>query len=206
MYRNSEGYADPTAGAALGNIRREERRKKKLDRHIQGRRSRAFGEIFETRIGHALDRYADLDVACIQKTPEPFRVIRNIGNGRFEGFYEKKGQPDFKGCLCDGTAIVFEAKHTDSDRIQQSVVTDMQTFYFNKYEKLGARCYVMVSLGLSTFYRVPWDVWKGMKEKFGHKYMNADDLQLYKLKETNGFIQLLEGIELKGEDNEDTES
>lgn len=206
MYRNSEHYADPTVGAALGNIRREERRKRKLDRQLQGRKSRALGEIFETRIGHALDRYAQQNVAFVQKTPEPFRVIRSIGQGRFEGYYEKKGQPDFKGCLCDGTAIVFEAKHTDNDRIQQSAVTDMQTFYFNKYEKLGAKCYVMVSIGLTTFYRVPWSFWKAMKEELGHKYMSITDLEPYKLKEINGVIQLLEGIELRGEENEDTES
>ena len=44
-YRNSEGYSDPTAGQALANIRREERRKKRmLDnewRETDGRISRA---------------------------------------------------------------------------------------------------------------------------------------------------------------------
>lgn len=29
MYRNSEGYADPTAGAALGNVIREERKERR---------------------------------------------------------------------------------------------------------------------------------------------------------------------------------
>ena len=29
-YRNSEGYSDPTAGQALGNITREERRRRRL--------------------------------------------------------------------------------------------------------------------------------------------------------------------------------
>lgn len=32
-YRNYEGYSDPTAGTALGNIRREERRRRR--RRIQ---------------------------------------------------------------------------------------------------------------------------------------------------------------------------
>lgn len=31
MYKNAEKYADPTAGAALTNIRREERKRKKLE-------------------------------------------------------------------------------------------------------------------------------------------------------------------------------
>lgn len=34
--RNSEGYKDPTAGAAIANVRREEkRRRKKEERHEQ---------------------------------------------------------------------------------------------------------------------------------------------------------------------------
>lgn len=32
-YRNHEGYADPTAGQAIENILREERRKKQLGEH-----------------------------------------------------------------------------------------------------------------------------------------------------------------------------
>lgn len=35
MYRNSEGYADPTAGAALAHITYEERKKKSHDERIK---------------------------------------------------------------------------------------------------------------------------------------------------------------------------
>jgi recombination protein U len=169
------------------------------NRQYQGRKNRALGEIFETRIGHSLDRYAAQGVAYIQKTPEPFKVIKSLGGGRFEGYYEKKGQPDFKGILCDGSTIIFEAKHTDNDRIQQSAVTETQTEYFDKYQSLGARCYVMVSMRLQDFYRIPWDVWKGMKEIFGHKYMTPEEMKEFKLKEINGRIQILDGIELREE-------
>ncbi len=37
MYRNSEGYPDPTAGAALANVAREERRKKAAGRRPRRR-------------------------------------------------------------------------------------------------------------------------------------------------------------------------
>ena len=177
-----------------------------MDKQLQGRRSKALGDIFEIRIGHALDRYEAEGIAMIQKTPEPFKVIRSIGKGRFEGYFEKKGQPDFKGCLCDGSAIIFEAKHTDSDRILQTAVTDTQEKYFNQYEKMGARCYVMVSIGLRNFYRVPWDVWKDMSALFGHKYMNEKELKPYQLSEICGWIRILDGIEIgKGEPDESTE-
>lgn len=169
----------------------------------QGRKSKAMGEIFEKRIEHALNLYDSLNVAYIQKTPEPFRVIRRIGDGRFEGYFEKKGQPDFKGVLKDGSTIIFEAKHTDSDRILQSVVTETQADFFDKYQNMGARCYVMVSLGLSSFYRIPWHIWKDMKSYAGHKYLNAEDMAEFKLAESSGIIQILEGIKLKECENND---
>ena len=173
-------------------------------RQIQGRRNKAFGDIFERRIEHALTRYEGLNVACIQKTPEAMKVLRPLGNGHFECVFEKKCQPDFKGSLCDGTAIVFEAKHTDTDRIRQEVVTETQTKFFRTYSRHGARCYVMVSMGLASFYRVPWDVWEHMKELFGHKYMDAKDLKPYRVSESEGIIRILDGIELKGDYDEDT--
>ena len=43
-YKNSEGYSDPTAGAALGNIQKEEKERKRRrirrkKRHINTRRN-----------------------------------------------------------------------------------------------------------------------------------------------------------------------
>ena len=176
------------------------------NRQYQGRRSKALGDIFETRIGHALDRYQQLGIACIQKTPEPFKVIQRLEGGRFLGYFEEKSQPDFKGVLCDGSTIIFEAKHTEQDRIHQSAVTKRQEEYFEAYQNLGARCYVMVSMGLQSFYRIPWDVWKEMKQRFGHKYMTPEEMKEFRLKEINGRIQLLDGIELREEiENETTE-
>jgi recombination protein U len=57
----------------------------------------------------------------------------------------------------------------------------------------------MVSMRLQDFYRIPWDVWKGMKEIFGHKYMTPEEMKEFKLKEINGRIQILDGIELREE-------
>lgn len=97
---------------------------------------------------------------------------------------------------------MFEAKHTDSDRINQNVVTDTQWKSLDIYEKFGAHCYVMVSVGLMKFYRVPWDVWKKMKELFGHKFMTEQELDPYRLQEKQCTILILEGVELKDENRE----
>ncbi|MGO5158712.1 MULTISPECIES: Holliday junction resolvase RecU [unclassified Bilifractor] len=170
------------------------------DRSLTGRRSRASGEMFERWIDSACAYYRELGIAHIQKTPEPVRILKPYGErrtGQFVACFKKQAQPDFKGCLCDGTAIMFDAKHTDSDRINQTVVTEEQTSDLNEFEKMGAHVYILVGIGMENFYRVPWDVWKNMKELFGHKHMDRTDLEPYRLKEAGTTILFLEGIELE---------
>lgn len=173
-----------------------------LKRKIIGKRSKESGELFERWLSCACEFYRAKGLAHIEKTPEPFHITGKDSNGTVRGYYEKKGQPDYKGILCDGTGIMFEAKHTDSDRINQSVVTDTQWKGLDIYEQFGAHCYVMVSIRLERFYRVPWDAWKRMKELFGHKYMNEQELLPYRLREKQQTILILEGVELNGEDRE----
>lgn len=171
-----------------------------MRRQLIGRQNKAAGEIFEKWISNACTLYLEKGIAHIEKTPEPFHITGKEQNGTVKGYYEKKGQPDFKGILCDGTGIMFEAKHTEQGKIVQSVVSDTQWSNLDIYESFGAHCYVMVSMGLRRFYRVPWNVWKRMKELFGHKYMTMDELEPYRLQEKNCTILILEGVELKDED------
>lgn len=171
-------------------------------RQLVGRRSKASGETFERWISNACEFYLQNGWAHIEKTPEPFHITGKDRDGTVKGYYEKKGQPDYKGILCDGTGIMFEAKHTDSDRIRQNVVTDTQWESLDIYEKFGAHCYVMVSLGLTKFYRVPWATWKKMKELFCHKFMTEQELEPYRLQEKQCTILILEGVELKDENTE----
>ena len=171
-------------------------------RQIIGRRSKASGETFERWLTNACEFYLREGWAHIEKTPEPFHITGKDTNGVVRGYYEKKGQPDYKGILCDGTGIMFEAKHTDSNRINQSVVTDKQWESLDIYERFGAHCYVMVSMGLMKFYRVPWGIWKQMKELFGHKFMTEQELKPYQLQEKHCTILILEGVELKDENTE----
>lgn len=173
-----------------------------IKKQIIGRRSKESGEAFERWINQSCEYYLKHGVAHIEKTPEPFHITSKERDGTVKGFYEKKGQPDYKGILCDGIGIMFEAKHTDSDRIMQRVVTDKQWESLDIYEQFGAHCFVMVSIGLKKFYRVPWSVWKRMKELFKHKYMSEKELEPYTLKEKYGLILILEGVELRDESSE----
>lgn len=171
-------------------------------RQIIGRRSKAAGDAFERRLSNACEFYLQKGLAHIEKTPEPFHITGKDKNGAVRGYYEKKGQPDYKGILCDGTGIMFEAKHTDSGKINQGAITDTQWENLDIYERFGAHCYVMVSVGLAKFYRVPWGVWKQMKSLFGHKFMTEQELGPYRLKERQCTILILEGVGLKDEDRE----
>ena len=70
-----------------------------LKRQMIGRRSKAAGETFERWITNACEFYLRGGWAHIEKTPEPFHITGKDGNGVVRGYYEKKGQPDYKGTL-----------------------------------------------------------------------------------------------------------
>lgn len=158
----------------------------------QGKRNRALGLQFENIINEACEHYRSTGLAYIEKTPEPMRVIGVLNRklGQFKAVFEKAAQPDFKGTMAGGRAIVFEAKHTETDRIKQDAVTADQKDAMDLHEAMGALCFVIVCLD-NHYYRVPWDKWKTMKEDCGHKYMNAADLNTYHLGVWPGHLRFL---------------
>lgn len=185
--KNSEGYRDPTAATALANIQRSQR----------GRQSRIMGDHFENMIAASLRWYEEKGVACIEKTPEPMKPLRAPNRqGQFLACYVKAGQPDFKGTLTGGRSVVFEAKHTDSDRIEYGRLTDEQVEKLSTHHKLGAAAFVLVSFGLQDFYRIPWEVWRDMKAIYGRKHIKQPELEPYRVQYIAGVLKLLEGIAL----------
>ena len=157
---------------------------------MQGKMNRAQGLGFEQAIDEACEYYKRIRLAYIEKTPEPMKPIgvlnRNLGH--FKAVFTKAAQPDYKGTMKGGRSVVFEAKHTDTDRIKQDVVTEEQWESLDLHEAMGAWCFVLVSLGM-RYYRVPWEKWKTMKEDCGHKYMNAADLASYELPALLRFLE-----------------
>ena len=187
-WRNGEGYPDPTATAALKNIQRSQ----------QGLQSRRAGEIFEDIIAASLIWYENKGLACVEKTPEPMKPLSKPNKrGQFLACYVKAGQPDFKGTLTGGRSVVFEAKHTDSDRIEYSRLTGEQIEKLSMHHALGAAAFVLVSFGLQDFYRIPWEVWRDMKAIYGYKHMKQPDCEPYRVQYIAGVLKLLEGIELR---------
>ncbi|KLU66732.1 holliday junction resolvase RecU [Desulfosporosinus acididurans] len=187
--KNAEFYHDPTAYEAI-------KRCKDPKRQLQGKRSKVVGEYFENLISAACDFYNEQGLARIEKTPEPMKVLRPIVKqpGRFIACFEKAAQPDYKGTVKGGRAIVFEAKHTDHDRIERSRLTQEQLEGLEKHYRLGALAFVLVSFEFKDYFRIPWDIWRDMKEIYGRKYVKAEELENYRVKATSQMILLLSGI------------
>ena len=139
-------------------------RNKDPKRQWQGAVSKARGRQFEEQIDAAFEYYRNQGSAIIEKTPEPMRPIKNLG-----------------------------AKFTSADRMEQSRVLQSQAEYLTHYQYLGARCFIVAGFASNGVYRLPWDVWRNMKERFGRKYITESDLQEYRvLTAQNGALLLLD--------------
>jgi recombination protein U len=190
-----EKYPDPTAATAMENIEKEQR---KIKEKIQGHRSRVIGKSFEEVIEAACIHYREKEIAIIEKTPEPMKVLgkaqRRGSSGRFEACFIKKAQPDFKGCLANGKAVVFEAKATETERIRKNVITKEQFEYLEGYWKMKASAFVLVCFSLERYYRVPWGIWREMEVFYGRKYLREEDMESYKISFRNGHLDFMHNI------------
>lgn len=153
-----------------------------FEKQLMGSRSRAAGAAFEKLIEVSCKVYKSRNLAYIEKTPEPMRPISGADRcGRFTAVYTATAQPDYKGTLSGGRAVVFEAKHTDSDAMKQERVTPAQAEALHIHYDLGALCFVLISIKDRCF-AVPWHEWKYMKQSFRRKYVTAADLKEYEVK------------------------
>lgn len=158
----------------------------------RGAVNKAMGKMFEQRLDGAFAYYETHGMAIVEKTPEPIRAYKDLKDGRFLAVYTKKAQPDYKGVIKGGRAVMIEAKFTLTDRFTQDRVTPGQAEYMTKNEALGARCYVIVGFVAGGVYRIPWSVWSNMKDHFGRKYVKETDLQGYRVKTAkNGALLVL---------------
>ncbi|WKY45987.1 Holliday junction resolvase RecU [Eubacteriaceae bacterium ES2] len=192
-----EHYPDPTAAEAIHNIEHD----KKKENSRRGYRNRAAGQNFERAIMSACLRYKNIGIANIEKTPEPMSVtkplLKNGPNntkkrtGKFEAYFTKKAQPDFKGCMSTGKAVIFEAKTTDKDRINKDAVKECQFESLDSFWQMGAEVFVLLRFGVENYYRIPWGVWREMEVFYGRKYLKETDIQDCRIEFKNGYLDFL---------------
>lgn len=148
----------------------------------QGKVSRLRGEQFEDLISAGCDYYREQMIADIEKTPEPMKPIKAMANGRFVAVYTKAAQCDYKGYLRGGHAVYFEAKSTETGRMEFDRLTQNQRDRLERAHQMGATAFVLVCFSMDTFHRIPWEVWRDMKQHFGHKYITPQEVEAYQLR------------------------
>ena len=149
----------------------------------------AQGHFFEGYIKAACEIYKINERAEVDKTPEPFRVSKKHPDGTFTGRFTAHAQPDFQGTLEGGRSICFEAKYTTTDRMKRNVLTDTQMKALEHHRKLGAVAAVCIGIQ-DTFYFIPWEVWRDMKQHYGRQYVTAADITAYRVRFTGAVLFL----------------
>jgi len=158
---------------------------------VQGAVSNARGREFESWIDEACQLYKDRGIAYIEKTPEPFHCLKKDKRGRAVVQFIHHAQPDYKGVLLNGQAIIFEAKCTGKDRILQDVLTDNQSEMLGAYQRLGA--YTAVCVGIrDNYFFVPFHIFEHMKEFFGRKYATVEDLKPWAVRFNGAAVYFLD--------------
>lgn len=156
--------------------------KKTVNPTLRGIKSRSAGQEFEKYISIACESYRQKGLAYIEKTPEAVKILSKVdAQGHFKACFEKQAQPDYKGTLKGGRSIVFEAKHTDKDRIEATRMTAEQSAALETHYNLGAMVFVLVSFSLERFYRIPYSEWRDMKKNCGRQYFLESELEGYKV-------------------------
>lgn len=171
---------------------------RKAQNIIIGKRSKASGAFFEKMIDAGCAEYERAGVAKIEKQQEPVHYIKPYGRcGRFIANYAKKSGVDYKGTIRGGRTVCFEAKHTDGDKMLQDRVRPHQLEYLTAYDVLGASCFILVSFGLTDFFRIPLSTWVLMKERYGRKYVTKADIEFYRIKTKGKALRFLFEEEIK---------
>lgn len=142
---------------------------------LRGAQNKSTGELFEKLIISSCAYYRERKAALIEKTPEPFRITGSVGQGKFTGFFTRQAQPDFKGTLAGGRAIVFDAKATSTEKIPVASLTDEQKDTLLLHDELGAVSGVMMCFGFNRFAFMPIKKFLCAKELNGHAYWTAKE-------------------------------
>lgn len=166
-----------------------------MSRQRAGYKSKRNGQRFEELIELSCNMYKRENKAFIQKTPENTRFLRPLKGGKFVAVHDKKSQPDFKGLLKGGQAVVFEAKHTNSTNIRFDRLQMHQKRELVKHQQLGAEAFLLISFEVNSpdkrVYKVPIKDWLLLENRLDKKSVNEDDLKNYRVLVQNDMIRFL---------------
>lgn len=153
-------------------------------RSYQSLKNNAQGHFFEQQIERACNHYRETGIANIHKTPEPFRVIKKLPAGRFQGQFLKKAEPDFKGVLQGGQMIVFECKFTSKERISKNVLSENQENELQRNQKLGAIVAICICFAegmIERYFFIPYQVWNNIDKIIDKKTIGIKDIKQFEV-------------------------
>lgn len=136
-------------------------------RSYQSLKNNAQGHFFEQQIERACNYYREKNIANIHKVPEPFRVLKKLPAGRFQGQFLKKAEPDFK-----------------KDKISKSVLSENQEVELERNYKLGAITAVCICFAegiIERYFFIPYLAWYKMKVAIGKKSVSIKDIQQFEV-------------------------
>ena len=149
-----------------------------MDRTKQGRTAKHNGKQFEKLLDGYFAYWKAAGLFSIEKTPEPYRYIKPCGGagGMFIATFAKSAQPDYKGTLNGGRAIVLEAKSISKDRINLSQLTETEAAELHLHYRLGAISGVIVyEQETNLIYFFPAKLFCKIDELTGFKHIKFKD-------------------------------
>ena len=81
--------------------------------------------------------------ADIRKVPTPIKVLKKTGN-RIIGSLERAKWVDYSG-VCEGRAIIFDAKETELKRFPLQNIRDHQYELLKSWNRSGAYAFLLVA-------------------------------------------------------------
>lgn len=114
----------------------------------------------------------------------------------FIATFAKSAQPDYKGTLAGGRAIVLEAKSCASDRINKSMVLDTEIAELKTHAGLGALSGVIAeSQRTGRVYFFPCSLFANMEDITGYKHIKFVQAEAFELPEELGRAETIRKIQ-----------
>ncbi|WP_042472853.1 Holliday junction resolvase RecU [Bacillus ndiopicus] len=124
------------------------------------------GRHLERLIDMSNTKYRNAGLADIRKIPTPVQITKSIGS-RIEGRKEKAEWVDYAG-ICNGQAVVFDAKETKGKSFPLANLHDHQYELLQSWYDKGALVFLLVYFSdVNKFYRLPFtpiqETWQAAK-------------------------------------------
>lgn len=123
----------------------------------------SLGRAWEAQLRAWHRAYSKAGLAFIVFCPPPVKILSPITRGRFTAQFYKEGPPDFSGVALGGRGVIFDAKHSSSDRWALTLLPFHQARDLERGHQAGAFSFVALRLPAGNFVlpwsalREPWD-------------------------------------------------